>query len=83
MICTIMNDATTRPTFALPTEDSDRIERLQVALASSGHVLNRSEVVRLGLLALEFVADENQASYLVKKLHRRKPGRRPQKKAKT
>jgi hypothetical protein len=71
-----MNDASRGPisTFALPSEDSDRIERLRVALASSGYVLNRSEIVRLGLLALENL-EPDHASNLICKLQRRKPGR--------
>jgi len=72
-------DRTSKPaigTFALPIDDSQRIERLRVALAKRGHLLNRSEVVRLGLLALEGLSGE-RTNTLVAKLERRRPGRKP------
>jgi hypothetical protein len=71
-----MNDASKRPisTFAIPSEDSDRIERLRLALAGSGHLLNRSEIVRLGLLALENIGPDLTAD-VISQLRRRKPGR--------
>lgn len=61
-------------TFSIPTEDAARIEHLRLEVARAGHLLNRSEVVRLGLLALE---GTNSATIndLVSKLSRKRPGR--------
>jgi len=61
-------------TFSIPTEDAARIERLRLVVARAGHLLNRSEVVRLGLLALEN-ANSSAVEDLVAKLERKRPGR--------
>ena len=63
-----------RSTFAISEEDNDQIERIRTRLGKAGHLLNRSEVIRLGLNAL----DEAQADVLdglVTHLDRRRPGR--------
>lgn len=65
-------------TFSLPAGEGDRIERIRLRLARSGHLVNRSEVVRLALLALEDVGDD-VAEVLVSRLERQRPGRPPAK----
>lgn len=65
-------------TFSLPAGEGGRIERIRLRLARSGHLLNRSEVVRLALLALEHVGDD-VVEVLVSRLERQRPGRPPAK----
>lgn len=61
-------------TFSIPPADGDRIDRVRLRLAQAGHLLNRSEVVRLGLIALDDV-DQNIIGTLVERLDRMRPGR--------
>lgn len=61
-------------TFSIPHADGDRIDRVRLRFAQLGHLLNRSEVVRLGLIALEDSSPE-AASVLVNQLDRKLPGR--------
>ena len=61
-------------TFSIPPEDADRIERVRLEVARAGHLLNRSEVMRLGLLALEGTSSAT-INDLVAKLSRKRPGR--------
>lgn len=42
-----------RATFSLPKSCVDQLDMLQRKFGKSGHILNRSEVVRIGLAALE------------------------------
>ncbi|OMG51672.1 hypothetical protein BJN45_17290 [Azonexus hydrophilus] len=42
-----------RATFSLPSSCLEQLDRLQVEFGRKGHILNRSEVVRIGLAALE------------------------------
>lgn len=60
--------------FALDAEDLARIERIRVALAMQGMILNRTEIVRLALLALN-AAPPAVARKWVPDLPRRTPGR--------
>lgn len=61
-------------TFSIPPAEEDRIDRVRLRLAQAGHLLNRSEVVRLGLIALEDV-HEDTIGTLVDRLDRMRPGR--------
>jgi hypothetical protein len=70
--------ASKHATFSFDAEDRERIELLRVELGRQGHLLNRSEVVRLGLLVL---AEQNSLTIRsrVEKLKRLRPGRLPRK----
>lgn len=61
-------------TFSIPPAEGDRIDRVRIRLAQAGHLLNRSEVVRLGLIALEDVHQDTIGT-LVDRLDRMRPGR--------
>lgn len=63
-----------RVTFSLSQDDSNRVESIRSAFARQGHILNRSEVVRL---ALSFFQRASPASYrvLLRELERLRPGR--------
>ena len=63
-------------TFSLTKEDTSRIEELRRLLGREGVLLNKSEVVRLGLLALEAESADTR-SRLVSRLVRLRPGRKP------
>jgi hypothetical protein len=65
-----------RSTFSLSQTDSDRIEAIRAAFAKNGHMLNKSEVIRLALICLEAGAPQVQTA-LVRKLARLRPGRPP------
>lgn len=66
-------------TFSFDADDRERIELLRIEFGRQGHLLNRSEVVRLGLLVLS-----EQSSVIVgsrvEKLKRLRPGRVPRRK---
>ncbi len=64
-----------RATFSLSPDDFERIESLRSALAKEGHILNKSEIVRLALLALATSSPAQRNPVLVD-LARLKPGRR-------
>jgi hypothetical protein len=64
-----------RVTFSLSPDDSNRIESIRSALAREGHILNRSEVVRLALTALEGVPAKRHKA-LLDDLEHLRPGRR-------
>jgi hypothetical protein len=59
--------------FSFFPEDTARIERIQLRFARFGHLLNRSEAVRVALLGIEDV-DAATASDLLDRLERRRPG---------
>src|SRR5258708_28563786 len=61
-------------TFSLGADDQDRIEVLRLKLGRQGHLLNRSEVVRLGLLALMHESGPT-IDAVVDQLKRLRPGR--------
>jgi hypothetical protein len=61
-------------TLSVSARDQERIEELRVRLARHGCVLNKSEVVRLGLSALLSMSSSASAE-LVEELKRFKPGR--------
>ncbi|MDR3575390.1 MAG: hypothetical protein P4L50_16135 [Anaerolineaceae bacterium] len=48
-----------RATFSLPASTIDEMERLRQKLAAVGFILNRSELVRVGLVALESLSGRN------------------------
>jgi hypothetical protein len=62
-----------RSTFSLSQADFDRIDAIRSGLARRGHILNKSEVVRLALICLEGAPAEQQS--LLDELARLKPGR--------
>lgn len=61
-------------TFTLLPEDRDRVDDLRKRAAALGSVLNKSEAVRLALLATRSVKDDDLTS-LLSKLTRLRPGR--------
>ena len=63
-----------RATFSLPASFIDEMETLRLKFASEGYILNRSEVVRVGLVALESLSAKN-ASRAIKEIERLKAGR--------
>lgn len=67
-------------TFSFNPEDRERIETLRARLGRQGHLLNRSEVVRLGLLVLAGQSGPSIDSGIVQ-LKRLRPGRVPRVKA--
>jgi len=67
-----------RVTFSLSQDDSKRIESIRSAFARQGHILNRSEVVRLALSFLERGSPVRRKA-LVSELARLRPGRPPAK----
>src|SRR5262245_712651 len=66
-------------TFSFNTKDCYHIEDMRVKLARQGQLLNKSEIARLGLLALEEQSPSAVKSF-VGKLERLRPG--PLRKAK-
>lgn len=63
-----------RETFSLPPEDSVLIDRIRQRTAAQGVMVNRSEVVRAGLLALVSMGDEAVAG-LAGRVPKMKTGR--------
>lgn len=63
-----------RATFSLPASAIAEIEDLRTELAQRGVILNRSEVVRLGLIALRQLSD-SECLRSVDELDRLKAGR--------
>lgn len=68
------NGSTRHATFSFGPEDQDRIEELRKRLGHRGHLLNRSEVVRLALMALASQS-ETTIDSVVEQLERLRPGR--------
>jgi hypothetical protein len=54
-----------RATFSLPGSALDEIESLRAKLALDGHLLNKSEVVRIGLMALDGLTNKNAKKIIV------------------
>lgn len=67
-------ETATRATFSLPSQAVDEIEQLRSEFGKKGVLLNRSEVVRLGLAALRRLP-ERQLLLAVHSLERLKAGR--------
>jgi Arc/MetJ-type ribon-helix-helix transcriptional regulator len=63
-----------RATFSLPASTIDEMERLRQKLASVGFILNRSELVRVGLVALELLSGKN-VEKAIAEIDRLKAGR--------
>lgn len=61
-------------TFMLLAEDRERVEDLRKRAAALGRVLNKSEAVRLALLGIRAVKDDDLSSAL-QELPRLRPGR--------
>ena len=61
-------------TFSLLSEDKSRLESVRRRVAVLGSTLNKSETVRLSLLAVDVLSDA-QLSTLLEQLHRLRPGR--------
>lgn len=49
----VSREKVVRTTFSLPNSCIEQLDRLQVKFGMKGHILNRSEVVRIGLATLE------------------------------
>jgi len=64
-----------RDTFTFPENEHQEIERMIKKLARKGRMLNKSEVVRLGLLALKQLGEKELAE-LSDSIDRVKQGRR-------
>lgn len=63
-----------RATFSLPSETIEDIEGLRQKFAKDGHILNRSELIRVGLAALDTLS-ERSARKLISEIERLKAGR--------
>lgn len=63
-----------RATFSLPNTCLEQLDRLQVKFGRKGHILNRSEVVRIGLATLERMK-QNELQSTVDYVERLKAGR--------
>lgn len=65
-----------RTTYTMPQAESDAIDGLRKRIVKeNGEILNRSEVVRMGLLALQGMSNNKLKSLLVD-LERYRPGRK-------
>jgi hypothetical protein len=69
-------EAAVRATFSLPGQAIRDIEQLRMLLGRRGVLLNRSELVRLGLAALHRLP-ERELMQVVDSLQRLKAGRPP------
>lgn len=65
-----------RLTFSLPNDIQSRIEELRLRASGTGTLLNQSEVVRAGIIALEQM-DARLFAQVTADLRKLKPGRRP------
>jgi hypothetical protein len=63
-----------RATFSLPSSTIIEIDKLRKKLAKDGHVLNKSEIVRVGLVALEHLSSRS-AMKAIGEIERLKAGR--------
>jgi hypothetical protein len=70
------SDGAIRVTFSFQDDDVTRVDELRHRLGHHGTLVNQSEVVRLGLLALIGLPD-NRVTKLADDLRRVKAGRRP------
>lgn len=65
-----------RATYTMPHVESEAIDGLRKRIAKeNGEILNRSEVVRMGLLALQGMSN-NKLKNLLAELERCRPGRK-------
>lgn len=65
-----------RATYTMPQAESEAIDGLRKRIAKeNGEILNRSEVVRMGLLALQGMSN-NKMKNLLANLERYQPGRK-------
>lgn len=69
-----------RVTFSFQDDDVSRIDELRHRFGNDIMFVNKSEVVRLGLLALECLPDK-RVSKLADELRRLRSGRRPKEKS--
>jgi hypothetical protein len=79
IIYTVPHDERSRSqhaTFSFGPDDGGRIEALRTKLGRRGHLLNRSEIVRLALIALA-AQDASDVDSFVEQLKRLRPGRAP------
>jgi len=63
-----------RATFSLPGSALEKIEALRRKLALEGYMLNKSEVVRVGLVALDGLTTKH-AEAVIREIERLKAGR--------
>lgn len=71
-----LNDSAIRVTFSFQDDDVSRVDELRHRLGLRGTLVNQSEVVRLGLLALVELSDTRFAK-LADDLRRVRAGRKP------
>ena len=64
-----------KETFSLPPDESARIDRVRMRAAALGMMLNRSEVIRLGVLAALNFLDDTQLVDAAEQIPRIKTGR--------
>lgn len=76
----IKRELSKHATFSFGPGDEDRIDQIRLRLGQQGHLLNRSEVVRLAILALANESDLGIDS-AVEQLKRLRPGRPPKRKS--
>lgn len=70
------DDGIVRATYTMPSAEADAIEALRRRVTkSSDDIPNRSEIVRLGLLALQGMSDLKLKA-LMRDLERYRPGRK-------
>ena len=68
------DEASKHATFSFGPGDHARIDELRIRMGQKGHLLNRSEVVRLALLSLESLGDV-EIDDIIERLRRLRPGR--------
>lgn len=61
-------------TFSLLVQDKTQLEQVRRRAAVLGSALNKSEAVRLALMAVDLIGD-SQLTELLSRLHRLRPGR--------
>jgi Arc/MetJ-type ribon-helix-helix transcriptional regulator len=75
----ILDRNAVRVTFSFQDDDVSRIDELRHRFGNDITFVNKSEVVRLGLLALEGLSDK-RVTQLAEDLRRLRAGRRPSEK---
>ena len=67
-------DRVVRATFSLPASAIEEMNHLRIKLARAGHILNKSELIRVGIASLSEAAAKNAAK-AIHKIDRLKAGR--------
>lgn len=58
-----------RATFSMPQSCVEQLEELQAVIGKNGRVMNKSEIVRAGLVALQSMPRDKLMSSLLKVAH--------------